>query len=78
MTMYVVIQHTSQTSVTASLVGWPNLSASGRNETEALQLLRQSFAENLAMLASSPLKLVSRNHGFKLLACFNMIHFVQN
>lgn len=47
MTMYVLIQHTSPSSVTASLVGWPNLSASGKNEAEAVQLLRQSFAEKL-------------------------------
>jgi hypothetical protein len=57
MTMYVVLENTSANTVTASLIGWPHLSVQGKNEDEAVQLLRQSLARQLGDARIIPFEL---------------------
>jgi hypothetical protein len=47
MTMYVLIEHKPEGKVTASLIGWPAITAQGGTEAEAVRALRRSFTAHL-------------------------------
>lgn len=47
MTMYVLIENKPEGKVTASLIGWPDITAQGGTEAEAVSALRRSFSAQL-------------------------------
>ena len=47
MTMYVLIKNKPEGNVTASLIGWPEMTAQGGTEAEAVSALRRSFTAHL-------------------------------
>lgn len=47
MTMYVLIENKPEGKVTASLIGWPDITAQGGTEAEAVSALRRSFSTHL-------------------------------
>jgi hypothetical protein len=57
MTMYVLIENKPDGTYTASLIGWPDISAQGETEDEVLAELRQSFARQLKRGRIVPLEL---------------------
>ena len=57
MTMYVLIEHTPEGKVTASLIGWPDVTAQGSTEAEAMNSLRRSFTAHLGEAKVIPLEL---------------------
>ena len=57
MTMYVLIEHKPEGKVTASLVGWPDITAQGVTEVEAVAALRRSFAAHLGNAKVIPIDL---------------------
>lgn len=56
MTMYVLIEHHPEGTITASLIGWPAITAQGGTEAEALHALRRSFAAQLGDAKIIPLE----------------------
>ncbi|RRR71956.1 MAG: type II toxin-antitoxin system HicB family antitoxin [Candidatus Viridilinea halotolerans] len=57
MTMYVLIERKSEGQITASLVGWPEITAQGSTEADAVLALRRSFAAHLGEAKVIPLEL---------------------
>jgi len=57
MTMYVRIEYKPEGSVTASLIGWPEVTAQGNTETEAVSALRRSFTTHLRNAKVIPFEL---------------------
>ena len=57
MTLNVLIEHWPEGHFTATLLGWPNFTAQGRTEEEAVALLRQAFTARLAHARIIPLDL---------------------
>jgi hypothetical protein len=57
MTMYVLIENKPEGKVTASLIGWPDMTAQGSTEAEAVSLLRRSFTAHLREAKVIPLEL---------------------
>lgn len=57
MTMYVLIEHKPHGKVTASLIGWPDMTAQGGTEAEAVRALRRSFTTHLQDAKVIPLDL---------------------
>ncbi len=57
MTMYVLIENKPEGKVTASLIGWPAITAQGNTETEAVSALRRSFTTQLSDAKVIPLEL---------------------
>ena len=55
MTMYVLVENKSEGTYTASLIGWPAMSAQGRTEDEAMSALRRSLATQLKHAKIVPL-----------------------
>jgi hypothetical protein len=55
MTMYVLIENKPDGKYTASLIGWPNITAQGESESEVLSQLRQSFMAQLRQARIVPL-----------------------
>ena len=55
MTMYVLVENKSEGTYTASLIGWPAMSAQGRTEDEAMRALRRSLATQLKHAKIVPL-----------------------
>ncbi|MFV9507415.1 MAG: hypothetical protein AB4911_22920, partial [Oscillochloridaceae bacterium umkhey_bin13] len=47
MKMHVLIEHKPEGKVTASLIGWPGITAQGGTEAEAVSALRRSFTAQL-------------------------------
>lgn len=57
MTMYILIEHKPEGSVTASLIGWPDITAQGRTEDEAVNSLHISLTTHLRDVKVIPLEL---------------------
>lgn len=57
MTMYVLVENKPEGKVTASLIGWPDITAQGGTEAEAVIALRRSFAAHLKDAKVIPLEL---------------------
>lgn len=57
MTMYALIENKPDGKYTASLIGWPDVTAQGETEDEALAELRQSLARHLKRARIVPLEL---------------------
>ncbi len=56
MTMYVLIENKPEGKVTASLIGWPAITAQGDTEAEAVSALRRSFTAHLRDAKVIPLE----------------------
>lgn len=48
MTMYVLVENEPEGKYTASVIGWPGITAEAATEDEALRQLRQSLTHKLA------------------------------
>jgi chaperonin cofactor prefoldin len=57
MTMYALIENKPDGKYAASLIGWPDITAQGETEDEALAKLRQSLARQLKRARIVPLEL---------------------
>jgi predicted RNase H-like HicB family nuclease len=57
MTMYVLIENKPEGKVIASLLGWPDMTAQGNTEAEAVGSLRRSFTAHLREAKVIPLEL---------------------
>ncbi len=57
MTMYVLIEQKPEGHVTASLLGWPSITAQGRTEAEAVRYLRHALTVHLSEAKIIPLEL---------------------
>lgn len=57
MTMYVLIENKPEGTITASLIGWPNIQAQGNTEDEAVRHLRSSLSARLKKAKVIPLEL---------------------
>jgi predicted RNase H-like HicB family nuclease len=57
MTMYMLIENKPEGKVTASLIGWPDITAQGNTEGEAVRQLRHSLTAHLKDAKVVPLEL---------------------
>lgn len=57
MTMYVLLENKPKGKVTASLIGWPDITAQGGTEAEAVSALRRAFTAQLRDAKVIPLDL---------------------
>jgi predicted RNase H-like HicB family nuclease len=57
MTMYALIENKPDGKYTASLIGWPDITAEGETEDEALTELRQSLTRQLQRARIVPLEI---------------------
>ena len=57
MTMYVLIENKPEGKYTASLIGWPDITAQGGTEAEAVSALRRSFSAHIRGAKVIPLDL---------------------
>ena len=57
MTMYALIENKPDGTYTASLIGWPDVTAQGETENEALAELRQSLTRQLKRARIVPLEI---------------------
>jgi len=71
MTMYVLIEHKPEGKVTASLIGWPDMTAQGSTEAEAVSSLRRSFTAHLREAKVIPLELTVERPWLQTAGMFN-------
>lgn len=59
MTYYVTVENGAANRYTATVIGWPNCVAEGKTREEAIDRVKQRFAERLARLEIVPIEVDS-------------------